>query len=205
MGEGIGLIKIKLNRIHKILIFVIIGVCLSLFIYTNRSSFNREAIANLFEPVKGVNQFLKSNSNGNIDNNPNSKPNNTNKIPTTRIVFTRENYLENMIKIQYELDRYQGVEVEIEGFIYRREQDEKHLFLVAREVTDCCEGDAEIHGLHSYAESGEAFADDTWVRVVGTLQSYTYFDKGFGKERTIPLIIVDEIVEIERPEEPIIQ
>ncbi|SCY82822.1 TIGR03943 family putative permease subunit [Alkaliphilus peptidifermentans] len=117
------------------------------------------------------------------------------------IVFTDENYLENIIKLMYNFNQYHGGAIEISGFIYMEESKDEHSFIIAREVITCCDAHAEIIGIQCYWEN-QLPKENSWVKITGYLQSIYAFDEKLKGEVNLPLIIVDSIEEILPPEDP---
>lgn len=117
------------------------------------------------------------------------------------IVFTEENYLENIVKLMYNFNQYHGGTIEISGFIFTEESKGEHSFIIAREVITCCDVHAEIIGIQCYWEN-KLPKENSWVKIRGYLQSTYDYDEKLKREVNSPLIIVDSIEEIVPPEDP---
>lgn len=111
-----------------------------------------------------------------------------------KIVFTDSNYFLNLIELYYEQDTYDGVEVEIMGFLYIEEDWEKDEFLLGRFMISCCEDDMDLIGLMCKYDKASELVTDNWYMVKGI----------FRKATPYPYIEVVEIITIEKPADPFI-
>lgn len=115
------------------------------------------------------------------------------------------NYMVALTEIFYNLDKYQGREIILDGFVYREDYYEDNQFMLARRVVSCCEEHAAMMGLICHWEDTAELEEDTWIRVKGMLQSTVHYSPENSKEATWPIIIVEEIEIVERPEKEYIQ
>ena len=91
---------------------------------------------------------------------------------------------------------FDGMEVDVVGFIYREPNMDANQFMVARFTMSCCVADAFAIGLPVDDESIVELADGTWIRVRGTLKSGTF------NGNAVPIITPTSIDPIDTPEQP---
>jgi len=109
------------------------------------------------------------------------------------MIVSEESFLEIITTIDLFMDRFVGKRVQIEGFVYRAEEMSPDEFVVARMAMDCCSADATPYGFLVQSDSASLLAEDTWIRVAGTVRT-TDWD-GFE-------IVKLESAEIENIESP---
>ena len=112
-----------------------------------------------------------------------------------RVVITESNYFLHMVEIFYEPDSYVDAEIEVMGFLYKEEEWEEDLFLLARFFMNCCEDDVDLVGYLSKYEGTNSLRDEGWYKVVGI----------FKKGSEYPYLEIKEIEEVDAPENPYIQ
>ncbi len=134
-----------------------------------------------------------------MDTTLNSNENIIHKHP---VIISTDTFVEKLTEITYRFNEYHGALVEIEGFVYRKQHYTESQFAITRTLVTCCTSHAENLGILSYWNDGEELLDNSWVRVTGKLQSYKYFDENLNKEIITPMIIVEELQIIEKPEDP---
>jgi putative membrane protein len=93
---------------------------------------------------------------------------------------------------------FDGLQVDVVGFIYREPDMAANQFMVARFTMSCCVADAFAIGLPIEVEdeSIAALADGTWIRVRGTLKAGTF------NGSAVPIITPTEIEPINTPDQP---
>lgn len=84
--------------------------------------------------------------------------------------------METITAVDLYLDRFVGKKMELAGFVFREEKMEDNRFIVARFALQCCSADAAPYGIIVDYGRAKAFADDTWVKVTGTIQKAKYGD-----------------------------
>lgn len=89
-----------------------------------------------------------------------------------------------------------GQEADVVGFVYRDTRFSDDQFMVARFTITCCVADAMAIGVVVVSQDASKFASDSWVRVKGT------FTEGMLDSETIPVLVADEIVAVQPPEQP---
>jgi putative membrane protein len=89
-----------------------------------------------------------------------------------------------------------GQEADVVGFVYRDPRFTEDQFMVGRFTLTCCVADALAIGLVVQSDQTEALQPDTWVRIKGAFQA------GNAAGEIIPILIANEIVRVEEPDQP---
>lgn len=139
-----------------------------------------------------------------IDNDKIVKPSPEIANKGEKLVIDKTNFVDKLTEIHSSIEEYQGVELELEGFVERRKGLQTHQFYISRTIISCCSEDAQTMGIFSYWE-GDAPTDNTWVKARGTLQEMEYKNPATGVVGTVPVLIIDELEEVEKPEDPFIE
>ncbi|MCF6136353.1 TIGR03943 family putative permease subunit [Pseudalkalibacillus berkeleyi] len=113
-----------------------------------------------------------------------------------RIKITDDNYADLVDSITIFLDRFEGKEIEVKGFVYRENGMEQNQLVVARFLMSCCSADTSVIGMMATGSDLDQIDDDSWVKVTGTISHTTY------EENRIPLIEVKEVDKIKKPDTP---
>ncbi len=113
-----------------------------------------------------------------------------------KIVFTEENFYYSLYLLYREVEYYQGIEVEISGFVFKDASFAADEFVVSRFVMVCCTADMQLAGIMCHFPGSQGLEENTWVRVKGVLQQGTF------RGETIPVIIPVEISPINMPDPP---
>ncbi|MCU0479795.1 MAG: TIGR03943 family protein [Anaerolineae bacterium] len=123
----------------------------------------------------------------------------TNVSVSDTMVITRDplkrNILDWLRAFSREADktRFDGVEAEFSGFIYRNPEFEAGQFMVGRFIVSCCTADADPVGLPVYSLEADELADGQWVVVRGKF----YADEFRGA--ITPILRVETLEAIEQP------
>jgi putative membrane protein len=120
------------------------------------------------------------------------------------IEFTNDNYSRQLVKIEDNFEKYKGRKVIITGFVYKENNFKSDEFVAARLFMSCCAADSQVIGLMSKWEKATTLDKDEWVKIGGTIDSTKYKDSQTGKEMNIPLIKVDKVEKIQKPDNPFI-
>jgi putative membrane protein len=91
---------------------------------------------------------------------------------------------------------FDGMEVDVVGFIYREPTMKADQFMVARFTMSCCVADAFAIGMPITSENAANLADGTWIHVRGTLKSGTF------NGSAVPVIVPTSIEPIDTPDQP---
>jgi putative membrane protein len=112
------------------------------------------------------------------------------------IVVEDDTFLDIMTVMDLYLDDFLGKKVQIMGFVYREPGLKQNEMVVARFSMTCCTADSAVYGLLMTGEQTREFENDTWVRVVGTIDQREF--NGWN----IPLVQVEQVEEVDEPENP---
>jgi len=117
-------------------------------------------------------------------------------IKQNPIVVRDDAFLEITTAIDLFSDRFVGKRVQIEGFVYRNEDMAQDQMVIARMAMECCSADSTPYGFLIQYPKASSYADDTWLRVAGTLNTVDW--DGYR----IAMLEADTIQPIEAPETP---
>ncbi|MCY3836714.1 MAG: TIGR03943 family protein [Anaerolineaceae bacterium] len=95
-----------------------------------------------------------------------------------------------------DLERFEGQEANLLGFVYREVDYPDDLFLLARITLSCCVADASAVGLPIHHPQAAELPADQWLQLRGRFQL-----GAFGDER-MPILQVEEMTWVEPPEQP---
>ncbi|TYQ12700.1 UNVERIFIED_CONTAM: putative membrane protein [Acetivibrio alkalicellulosi] len=90
--------------------------------------------------------------------------------------------------------RYIGREIEVIGFVFRMDDFNQSEFVPARFMMVCCAADMQPGGFLSRYENASQFADNSWVKVVGTIEQTVF------RNQSMPVIIAHTVEQVEKPE-----
>ncbi|MFD0869076.1 Domain of uncharacterised function (DUF1980) [Chlamydia abortus] len=113
-----------------------------------------------------------------------------------KIDIEAEGFMEILSTLDLFMDNFIGKPVEISGFVYRENEMSPNQFAVARLAISCCAADASPYGVMVEASSAGNYAEDTWVRITGTIGKTLYNDN------EIVQIDAENIEKIDAPESP---
>lgn len=121
------------------------------------------------------------------------------KINGEFIEFEDESYLETLHHIEKNLESYKGKKIRVSGFVFKDKGLKNEEFIVGRMVMTCCAADSQIVGLVSRWKRSNSLIKDEWVKVEGIIEEIVYIEPS-GKEVTLPLIKVESLEKIEKPQ-----
>lgn len=107
-------------------------------------------------------------------------------------------YMEILTTIVTFQEQFVGKEIELTGFVYREKNLDKNQLVVGRIAVQCCTADATPYGVLTEFPEASGLADDTWVRLKGTLGQTQY------NGNTIIKVDVTESEVITAPDNPYI-
>lgn len=107
-------------------------------------------------------------------------------------------YMEILTTIVTFQEQFAGKEIELTGFVYREKNLDKNQLVVGRIAVQCCTADATPYGVLTEFPEASGFADDTWVKLKGTLGQTQY------NGNTIIKVEVTESEVIPAPDNPYI-
>ncbi|MFZ7102846.1 MAG: TIGR03943 family putative permease subunit [Peptococcaceae bacterium] len=108
-------------------------------------------------------------------------------------------FLNALMAVSANSDRILGQEVELAGFVFRETDFQKNNFVIARLIMACCAADVQVVGLLCEWDQGSEVADNEWIKVTGTVQKTTRYNRYSKQEETVPLLKVSKIARIEPP------
>jgi putative membrane protein len=120
------------------------------------------------------------------------------------IEFDNDNYSDNLAEIENNFEKYKGRKIIITGFVYKEKNFKSDEFVVSRLLMSCCAADTQVIGLMSKGQSATTLEKDQWVKIEGKIDSTKYNDIQTGKETNIPVILVDKVEKIQKPDNPYI-
>ena len=101
-----------------------------------------------------------------------------------------------LFNYQTDLSPFLGQKAHVTGFVYHDAHLPPGHFMVGRFVITCCVADAFAIGMAVQADPANQWADNTWVDVLGSVQSIEF------NNQKIPLIIVSSIQKAQEPSQP---
>jgi uncharacterized repeat protein (TIGR03943 family) len=104
-------------------------------------------------------------------------------------------YIETLNTVDLYLDQFVGKRMEISGFVYRQDGMKDNQFVVGRFAVSCCSADASPFGVLVEYDRAKSWANDTWVKVSGTLQKTTFEDQD------IMMLKVDSVTKLDTPKD----
>lgn len=114
---------------------------------------------------------------------------------SSTLVMNSSNFYSLLCDIYENIDKFQGVQIEVEGFVFRGTgsltDDE---FIPARLMMVCCAADMQPVGLLCRYDNASQLEADSWVKVCGTIGEAEY------EGETIPCIIAQSVEAVEEPD-----
>lgn len=97
------------------------------------------------------------------------------------ITIKEEGFMELLTAIDLYLDNFVGKTMEISGFVYREPDMETNQFVISRLAMQCCSADAAPYGILVESDEAAKLAQDTWVKITGTLGKTIYHENEIMK------------------------
>ena len=116
------------------------------------------------------------------------------------IEFDDQNYFNILGKIGDNVEKYKGRKVIVSGFVYKNEDFDTDDFVVARLMMSCCAADSQVVGLMSKWPGAGELEKESWVKIEGTIGSTQHKEKNSDVEMELPMIIVERVEEIQKPD-----
>jgi putative membrane protein len=104
-----------------------------------------------------------------------------------------EIFLETLTSLDLFMNDFVDKKIELSGFIYRESVMTDSQFVVARFALQCCSADAIPYGILIEFPRAKTFADDSWVKITGIIQTTIY------KNQKIIKIAASQVEKIEAP------
>lgn len=107
--------------------------------------------------------------------------------------ITPNNYTNILKAVHENLDSYLGKEIKFSGYVYRVIDFTDNQFVLARDMI--IDSQSYVVGFLSEYDKIENFEDNCWVEITGTISKGKYHNK------TIPIIKINNLTRIEKPED----
>lgn len=112
------------------------------------------------------------------------------KLSSSLIKIDTGDFINILNELYEKIDDYVGKEVEIEGFVYKEDRFGDK-FIISRSLMVCCAADTQVVGLMCDYNDSKSLKQNSWFKVVGTIEKYTFEDK------IVPLIKISSLSPIE--------
>lgn len=119
------------------------------------------------------------------------------------IKLNDNNFSDTINEIENNINKYKNRKIEISGFVYKDTNFPKDCFVTARMLIICCAADAEVTGI-ACNKVNNNLKNNEWVKVTGIIKSMKNFDKEDTTQAVIPVIEVQNIKSIPKPNNPYI-
>lgn len=136
--------------------------------------------------------------------NINSKNMKNLRMNGDKIVLKEENYVDTIVSINNDLEKFKGKNIVIEGFVYRDNNLKENHFITGRFTVACCAADAQVIGMICSWSKATTLNNDIWVRVEGVIDSGIYYNSISKTTEKKPVIMINKVEEISKPENPYI-
>lgn len=143
----------------------------------------------------GINKEKAQNPVVNSETGDGNQPGSGIEIDGNRIIVTEKNYLTTLDALYLDYKSFEGLSIEISGFVFRDEGFGESNFVVARSTVSCCTADASVTGLLCEYPEAAKLRNDEWVRVKGVIQE-SYFE-----DEALPVIVVEAVEKITKPKD----
>lgn len=151
--------------------------------------FSYEASGNTSQPEQKSTPAPETSTNIKDDANENETSINS------ALVMNSSNFYSLLCDIYEDIDKFQGVQIEVEGFVFRGNgilSDNE--FIPARLMMVCCAADMQTVGLLCRYDNATSLETDSWVKVCGTIGETEY------EGELIPCIIAQTVEPVEQPD-----
>ncbi len=112
------------------------------------------------------------------------------------IEVREELFMEVLTAMDIFVEPFQGQKVEISGFVYREPDMKDNQFVIGRFAMDCCSADALPYGVLVEYDNAKKYANDTWLKLRGTISKTMY------RDLEIMMFAPDTLTEIATPASP---
>lgn len=112
---------------------------------------------------------------------------------TAPIVVSNDDFVYWLQEINYNMEKYEGREIEITGFVFKSKEFHNNEFVPARLMMACCTADLQPVGLLCRYDGAAALVQDTWLKVTGVIKEVEY-----NGQKT-PAIIASKVEEAKKP------
>lgn len=156
--------------------------------------------ANSFSLMKTDNINTNSNEISNVNSSTpkiesdEQDENNNLYIKNSVIEVDTDNFLNSVDILTENADKYEGQEIEIEGFVHKNTTLKDNEFIVGRFVMICCAADLLVEGIKCDSNNQEIYPSDTWVKIQGKINTETV------NSEIEPIIVVEHIEKDPNPD-----
>ncbi len=110
------------------------------------------------------------------------------------IIVSNDDFAYWLQEISYNLEKYEGREIEITGFVFKSKEFSNNEFVPARLMMSCCTADLQPVGLLCRYDGAAALVQDNWLKVTGVIREAEY-----NGQKT-PAIIASKVEEAKKPD-----
>ncbi|MGE4354194.1 MAG: TIGR03943 family protein [Oscillospiraceae bacterium] len=159
------------------------------------------AAGNTAQNEAGQESESPENSDGTIPNagtaetapNEEEEENGDASLQSDILVMDSSNYYECLCDIYADMDKYEGMPVEVTGFVFRDSSFSDDEFVPARLLMVCCAADMETVGPLCRYDKALELESDSWVKVSGTIEKIQFDGE------TIPCIAAQDVEPVNKP------
>ncbi len=113
---------------------------------------------------------------------------------TAAIIVNNDDFVYWLQEINYNIEKYEGREIEITGFVFKSKEFSNNEFVPARLMMACCTADLQPVGLLCRYDGAGGLVQDTWLKVTGVIK-----DVEHNGQKT-PAIIASKVEEAKKPD-----
>lgn len=110
------------------------------------------------------------------------------------IIVSNDDFVYWLQEINYNMEKYEGREIEITGFVFKSKEFSNNEFVPARLMMSCCTADLQPVGLLCRYDGAAALVQDNWLKVTGVIREAEY-----NGQKT-PAIIASKVEEAKKPD-----
>lgn len=115
------------------------------------------------------------------------------KMQGDTVVVNDDNFVQWNEEIFTNMSKYEGVKIQIVGFVFKSKDFKENEFVPARLMMSCCTADLQPIGFLCRYNKAPELKPDTWLKVSGTIKTVDY-----NGEKT-PIIIADKVEDAVKP------
>jgi len=114
--------------------------------------------------------------------------------PAAPVIVSDADFVYWLQEINYDMEKYEGREIEVTGFVFKSKEFSDKEFVPARLMMACCTADLQPVGLLCRYDKAAELPQDTWLKVTGIIKAVEY------KGEKIPAIIAAKVEEAKKPD-----
>jgi putative membrane protein len=120
------------------------------------------------------------------------------------INFNDKNYIHYFEDLSENVDKHVGKKVIISGFVTKKDELNLDEFIITRLLINCCAADSQVIGVICRGDANTTINSDAWIRVEGIVSFKENIDKNNKVTEKLPLINVQKLTKLNKPENPYI-